>query len=37
MLKGLKSVDLKIIQNVSLPAKMKKIYGMQKLAGLQLF
>ena len=37
MLKGLKSVDLKIIQNVSLPAKMEKIYSMRKLVGLQLF
>ena len=37
MLKGLKSVDLKIIQNVSLPAIMEKIYGMHKLVGLQLF
>ena len=36
MLKGLKSVDLKIIQ-ISLPAKMEKIYGMHKLVGLQLF
>ena len=39
MLKGLKSVDLKIIQmyNVSLPDKMEKIYGMHELVGLQLF
>ena len=37
MLKGLKSVDLKIIQNVSLRAKIEKIYGMHKLMGLQLF
>ena len=32
MLKGLKSVN-----NLSLPAKMEKIYGMHKLVGLQLF
>ena len=31
------SVDLKIIQNVSLPAKVEKIYGMHKVMGLQLF
>ena len=37
MLKGLKSVDLKKYSNVSLPAKMEKIYGMHKLVGLQLF
>ena len=37
MLKGLKSVNLRIIQNVSLPAKMEKIYRMHKLVGLQLF
>ena len=39
MLNGLKSVDLRIIQmyNVSLTAKMEKIYGMHKLMGLQLF
>ena len=35
MLKGLNSVDLKIIQNVSLLAKMEKIYGMHKVVGLQ--
>ena len=34
---GTLSVDLKIIQNVSLPAKMEKIYGMHKEVGLQLF
>ena len=36
MLKGLKSVDLRIIQmyNVSLPAKMENICGMHELAGL---
>ena len=33
----LNSVDLKTIQNVSLPAKMEKIYGMHKEVGLQLF
>ena len=39
MLKGLKSVDLRIIQmcNVPLPAKMEKIYVMHGLVGLQLF
>ena len=38
MLKGLKSVDRKIIQsNVSLPAKMETIYGMHKLVGLPTF
>ena len=37
MLEGLKSVDLKIIQNESLLAKIEKIYGMHKLVGLQLF
>ena len=36
MLKGLNSVDLKIYSNVSLLAKMEKIYGMHKLVG-QLF
>ena len=35
MLKGLKSVDLN--SNVSLPAKMEKIYTVHKLVGLQLF
>ena len=36
MLKGLKSVDLRIIQmyNVSLPTKMENICGMHELAGL---
>ena len=29
MLKGLKSVNLKIIQNVSLPAKMHKLVGLK--------
>ena len=37
MLKGLKISQSKIISNVSLPAKMEKIYGMHKLVGLQLF
>ena len=37
MLQGLNSVDLKIIQNVSLRAKMEKIHGMHKVVGLQLF
>ena len=35
--KGLKSIDLKNYSNVSLPAKMEKIYGMHKLVGLQFF
>ena len=37
MLKGLKSNQSKNYSNVSLPAKMEKIYGMHKLVGLQLF
>ena len=41
MLKGLKSVDLKIIQmyhiRLKWKSKMEKIYGMYKLVGLQLF
>ena len=37
MFKGLKSVDLKIIQMYHFQAKMEKIYGMHKLVGLQLF
>ena len=37
MLKGLKSVDLKIIQMYHFPLKWKKIYGMHKLVGLQFF
>ena len=36
MLKGLKSVFINY-SNVSLPAKMEKIYGMHKLVGLPLF
>ena len=37
MLKGSKSVDLKNYSNVSLPAKMENIYGMDKLVGLPTF
>ena len=37
MLKGLKISRSKNHSNVSLPAKMEKIYGMHKLVGLQLF
>ena len=37
MRKGLKSVNLKNYSNVSLLAKMEKIYGMHQLVGLQLF
>ena len=37
MLKGLKVYRSKNYSNVSLPAKMEKIYGMHKLVGLQLF
>ena len=37
MLKGLKSVDLNIIQMYHFRLKWKKIYGMHKLVGLQLF
>ena len=37
MLKGLKSVDQKNYSNVSLLAKMEKVYDMHKLVGLQLF
>ena len=37
MLKGLKLSRSKNNSNVSLPAKMGKIYGMHKLVGLQLF
>ena len=37
MLKGLISVLSKNYSNVSLPAKMEKIYGMHKLVGLPTF
>ena len=37
MLNGLKLVNLKNYSNVSLPAKMEKIYSKHKLVGLQLF
>ena len=37
MLKGPKSVNLKIIQMYHFRLKWKKIYGMHKLVGLQLF
>ena len=37
MLKGFKSVDLKIIQMYHFRLKLEKIYGMHKLVGLQLF
>ena len=37
MLKGLKISCSKNYSNVSLPAKLKKIYGMNELVGLQLF
>ena len=36
MLKGLKSVNLKIIQKYHF-LKMEKMYGMHKMVGLQLF
>ena len=37
MLKGLKSVVLKIIQMYHFRLKMEKIYSMNELVGLQLF
>ena len=37
MLKGLEISQSKTYSNVSLPAKMEKIYSMHKLVGLQLF
>ena len=37
MLKRVKLSRSKNYSNVSLPAKMEKIYGMHKLVGLQLF
>ena len=37
MIKRVKISQSKNYSNVSLPAKMEKIYGMHKLVGLQLF
>ena len=37
MLKGLNSVNLRIISNGALPAKIEKIYSMHKLVGLPTF